>query len=182
MGNGSQFYRFIASLPHRMLLGVLLGLMVAGCAGYHLGPVNGEPAGSRSIEIKPFLNRTREPGITAYVGNALRKEVERDGTYRLETHVPGDIVVSGVITRYERTELAYVPHQVITPQDYTLILSAEVQAIDRATGKRKFAGRITGQTAIRVLSDMSSSERQAMPLLAEDLARNLVSVLADGAW
>jgi hypothetical protein len=37
-------------------------------------------------------------------------------------------------------------------------------------------------TLIRVGSDLTSAERQALPLLAADLARNITALLADGTW
>jgi hypothetical protein len=41
---------------------------------------------------------------------------------------------------------------------------------------------VTGSTLIRVGSDLTSAERQSLPLLAEDLAKNVASLLADGGW
>ena len=53
------------------LLGTLF--LMAGCAGYHLGPTNHRTAGAQSIQINPFVNQTVEPRLTAALGNALRK-------------------------------------------------------------------------------------------------------------
>ena len=39
-----------------------------------------------------------------------------------------------------------------------------------------------GRTTLRVGSDLTSSERQAIPLAAEDLARHVTSLLVDGEW
>ena len=39
-----------------------------------------------------------------------------------------------------------------------------------------------GRTTLRPGADFSSAERQAVPLLAEDLARNITSLLVDGSW
>ena len=45
------------------------------------------------------------------------------------------------------------------------------------TGKRKPALAV-----ILVGNDQSSAERQAIPLLADSVARNAVSLLTDGTW
>ena len=37
-------------------------------------------------------------------------------------------------------------------------------------------------TLVRVGSDLSSAERQAIPLLADDLAKNVTELLVDGTW
>ena len=41
---------------------------------------------------------------------------------------------------------------------------------------------VQGRTTLRPGLDLSSAERQAVPLLAQDLARNITSLLADGSW
>src|ERR1700722_20934102 len=89
-----------------------LALVLAGCAGYRLGPTNGEPAGTRSIQVNPFANKTLEPGLVDYVTSSLRKDLQRDGTFRLDTQQEGDIVLSGVITAYSRSALSVQPTDV----------------------------------------------------------------------
>src|SRR5437763_1265780 len=69
----------------------LLALLMAGCAGYRLGPTNGQVAGSRSVQINPFTNKTLEPRLGDYVTSSLRKNLQQDGTYHIDTHDDGDI-------------------------------------------------------------------------------------------
>ena len=57
----------------------MLGL--TGCAGYHLGAAGGQTARARSIQVKPFLNKTLEPRLADYVMLSLRKNLMQDGTY-----------------------------------------------------------------------------------------------------
>ena len=77
-------------------------ILSSGCAGYHLGPVNGAVAGEKSIEIVPFNNQTLQPRLGVAVTQALGERLQTDGTYRLATRNPGDVVVTGVITAYGR--------------------------------------------------------------------------------
>jgi hypothetical protein len=65
----------------RRWLPALLARRLAGCAGYHLGPSNGLPAGSRSVQVLPFVNHTREPRITEYLGASMRRQFQQDGTF-----------------------------------------------------------------------------------------------------
>jgi hypothetical protein len=166
----------------RRLLPLLLVAALAGCAGYRLGPSNGLPAGSLSVQVLPFVNHTREPRISEYLSASMRRQFQQDGTYRLQTAGLPDLLVTGEITRFERTELSYTTNDVLTPQEYTLILTANVVARDAASGKTNVNRTVQGRTYIRAGNDLSSSERQAMPNLADDLARNAVSILVDGAW
>jgi len=66
--------------------------------------------------------------------------------------------------------------------DYRLGLTARVTARDRSTGKLILDRPVTGYTLIRVGNDLASSERQALPLLAADLAKNVTSLLVEGGW
>jgi hypothetical protein len=157
-------------------------VLLSGCASYTLGPSNNLAAGEVSVQVMPFNNQTLEPGLTDAVSAQLRKAFQRDGTFRLATRDDGNILVSGVITRYERHELSFSSKDSLTVEDYRLGLTAHVTARDRATGRMLLDQPVRGYTLIRVGSDLVSSERQALPLLAADLARNITSLLADGTW
>jgi hypothetical protein len=169
----------------RFLRLILIGgvaIALNGCAGYRLGPSNGQTAGEKTVQVVPFTNRTLEPRLGDAVTAALRKQLQRDGTYRLATHEAGDIIVSDVLTNYYRLELSFVPNDIATARDYRVRLAAQVTARERSTGKILFDQPVTGYTLIRVGSDLASTERQALPLLAEDLARQVTALLADGSW
>jgi hypothetical protein len=163
---------------HLLLLLLVAG---AGCA-YRLGPTNGEKAHARSIRVTPFLNRTIEPRLTEAVATAMRQQLQQDGTYKLHTHDDGDIVVTGEIVSFERHSLTFVSRDVLTPKDYRLTLTVQVTARERASGRVLLDRRVTGHSDIRIGSDLNSSERQALPLVATDLARNATALLVDGTW
>lgn len=172
-------------LKHKWARLVLCFALVgtAGCAGYKLGPVNGVAAGARSVQIAPFANKTMEPRLTDALAIEMRRELQRDGTFRLATHGDGDIVVTGVLTNFNRHEISFVPADVLTVRDYRLSLTAVVTATDRTAGKTLLnAQPVTGYTLVRVGSDLTSSERQALPLLAADLAKHVTQLLSEGAW
>jgi hypothetical protein len=156
--------------------------LLAGCAGYHLGPVNGAVAGDKSIEVFPFNNQTLQPRLGDAVTQALRERLQSDGTYRLDTHGDGDVVVTGIITRYFRIGLAYLDTDVTTAQSYRVNITAHVVARERATGKVLVDKDVSGYTLVSVGTDLASAERQAAPLLAEDLAQNIAELITEGAW
>ena len=166
----------------RWLLVGLVALGGSGCAGYKLGPVNGLIAREKSIQINPFANQTLEPRLGDAVTAQLRKQLQRDGTFRLASHNDGDIVVSGAVTRYIRYEVSFSATDVLTVRDYRVELSAHVTARNRSTGKVILDQPVTGYTLIRVTTDLTSTERQALPLLAADLAKNVTALLTEGAW
>ena len=164
------------------LLACLAVLGTSGCAGYRVGPVNGLPAGEKSVEVQPFANQTLEPRLGDAVTAQLRKQLQSDGTYRLASPHAGDIVVSGSVVRYHRHEASFAAHDILTVRDFRIELTAQVTARERSTGKVIFDEPVTGKTLIRVTSDLTSSERQALPLLAADLARKVTELLTEGSW
>ena len=166
----------------RWLLVGLVALGGSGCAGYKLGPVNGLAAREKSIQVNPFANQTLEPRLGDAVTTQLRKQLQRDGTFQLASHNDGNIVVSGAVTRYARYQVSFSSGDVLTVRDFRLEMSALVTARDRSTGKVILNQIVAGYTLIRVTTDLTSTERQALPLLATDLARNATALLTEGAW
>ncbi|MEW6160396.1 MAG: LPS assembly lipoprotein LptE [Verrucomicrobiota bacterium] len=156
--------------------------LLAGCAGYQLGPTNGLMAGSKSIQIAPFENQTNEPRLTEAVATAMRRRLQQDGTFRLATRESGDIVVRGVITRYERTALSFDPKDILTARDFSIVMFAKVTAVDQSSGMPVLDREVSGRTTVRSGTDQASAERQAVPLLADDLARMVTALLVDGNW
>jgi hypothetical protein len=159
----------------------LVALLAAGCA-YTVGPVNGIVAKDKSVQVNPFVNQTVEPHVTDAVTSQVRKCLQQDGTYRLATHGDGDIIISGTITNFQRHELTFTRSDTLTVRDYRLALSGRVTAFDRSSGKVILDAPVAGYTMIRVGADLTSTERQALPLLAADLAKNVTSLLVEGSW
>jgi hypothetical protein len=160
----------------------LLAFLLTGCAGYKLGPTNGLEAGARTIQIHPPVNKTFEPRLAVELNQQLRKQLQRDGTYRLETRGEGDVIVTTTILRYEKLGESFQPRDTLTVRDYRVLLFAHVTAYDRVSGKNIVDREFRGRTSVRPGGDQSSAERQALPLLTEDLARNITSALVDGEW
>lgn len=161
---------------------LLLLLCLAGCAGYRLGPSNGMAAGSKSIQINLFRNDTLEPRLSEAIGFALRRTIQQDGTFSLDTKDEGDIVLTGVVVSFERSGLSFQPADILTVRDFSLSMNARVKAVERGSGKVLLDAMVSGRTTVRAGADLVSAERQAVPLVAQDLSRNLTSLLVDGKW
>jgi len=166
----------------KFLLPSLLAVTLCGCAGYRLGPVNGATAGARTVEVQPFNNQTLQPRLGDALTQAVRERIQTDATYGLATSEPGDIEVSGVIRAYQREVLGYLNNDASTPQNFRVGITVHVVARERATGKVLLDRDVKGHTLVNVGPDFASSERQAQPLLAADVAQNIVALLAEGTW
>lgn len=160
-----------------------LAIFCAGCAGYHLGPVNPNVrAGEESIQIVPFNNQTLQPRLGDAVTQALRERLQTDATYRLATRGPGDIVVTGVLTTYSRRAISFLNTDATTAKSYRVEVVAHVIARERATGKLLLDKNVKGYTLTQTGSDLADTERQSLPLLAEDLSRKITGLLTEGSW
>jgi len=168
--------------PFCGILILVLALGGGGCAGYHLGPSDGSLAGDRTVVIQPFTNRTLEPRLADDATFALRKEIQRDGTFRLTSGATANLEVTCELIRYDRLEVSFYSNDITTARDFRVSLTAQVVARDRVSGKVVLDRRVIGQSLMRVGSDQPSAERQTMPLVATDLARQITSLLVDGAW
>lgn len=162
-------------------LSLAMLVAVAGCA-YRLGPTNGSEPGSRSVAVMPFENVSYEPRVTEAVATALRGQLQQEGTFQLARRDEASIIVSGEVRSIDRREQSFQSADVRTTRDYRLEIHAHVTAIERGTGRKLLDQEVEGHTMLRVQNDLPSAERQAMPLLAANLARNIVSLLVDGTW
>ncbi|MBI4327009.1 MAG: hypothetical protein HY674_17350, partial [Chloroflexi bacterium] len=108
--------------------------------------------------------------------------LQQDGTYRLNTRGDGDIVVKGVITGFYRSPLSFQPADILTVRDYSVAMTVKVTATERSTGAVLLDQEVAGRSTVRAGADLASAERQAVPLLAEDLAKNVTALLVDGKW
>ena len=173
-----------------MISMVLGGMLLSGCAGYKLGPVNGQVAGARSVRVKFFSNETLEPRLRTAVNRSLRQHLQQEGTLRLKTRgeegedgdFKADLVVSGSLTSLTRNGVNYKPADVLEVSDYNLSLTANIKVTESVTGKVILSRVVTGATTVRVGADLSSSERQAVPLIADELARRATALIVDGDW
>jgi hypothetical protein len=116
------------------------------------------------------------------VTHSLRRRLQQDGTYRLATRDDGDVILSGSIQDFRRSELSFQPRDIITIRDYQVTIVASITAVERLTGRVLLERDVSGRTTLRVGDDLASAERQAIPLLAEDLARNVTTLLVEGSW
>jgi len=167
---------------NRAVMVLLLAVMVwlPGCAGYRVGPV-GQLA-YRSVAVPVFQNDTHQPQLEAPITNALRKRFQADGTLRLEPEPRADVVVRGRITKYGRSALRYVQADVRAVREYRLSITAVIEARVARTGRVVLPPTtLTGEAETFVGSDLQSAEAQAVPLVADDLARQVVGLLAE-SW
>lgn len=159
------------------LLALLLILLSAGCAGYRLGATQELPY--RSVAVPMFKNTTLVPQLEAQVSNAIIKRFQSDGTLQVRSVADADVVVTGTIQKYKRRPLRTLQTNTGTPREYKLTIAARIEVRDRG-GRLVFEPvTVEGTAETFIGTDQQSSEAQALPLIADDLAKRVVTLLAE---
>lgn len=157
---------------------LLCALLLPGCAGYKLGPVT--KLDYQSIAVPMFKNRTYQPQLEAQITNALIKRLQTDGSLAIRSTDDADTVLTCEIISYRRMMLRGRRIDTTVPAEFRLTIEARVEAHDRITGKVILPPTVvSGQAETLVGSDQQSAERQALPLIAEDMARRTASLLLE---
>ncbi len=164
---------------HLAAAGLTALLFLSGCA-YQLGPTNEQVAGAQTIAIQHFPNQTLEPRLTDLVATSVRREIQRDGTFRLATRGQADLVVTGTIINLNRQPVGSRRDDVLTPTDYDVRITARVKAL--RGGQTVYEGEVSGSAQVVFHADLNNAERENLPVAADNLARNLVSAIANGGW
>ncbi len=166
----------------RLLAAALLLLSLGGCAGYHLGPI--QPYYLRSIHkisVPTFDNKTLVPRIAVLVTDSVIKQLQQDGTYRIVGDERADAILKAEITRITRAPARSVRGNVLATTEFNLILRVRYSLVKPGSLKPITSPvEIYGSTSFFVGPDITSDERQALPLAAEALAIRLVSQLSEG--
>lgn len=159
------------------LCGLSVGLL-AGCAGYRLGPV--QKTVYRSVAVPMFQNRTLTPQLEAQVTNAIIKRLHKDGALAVRFTDDADVILRGEIIGYERETVRGERLDTTVPRELRLTIQVRVEAYHRITGATIVpATVVSGKADTFIGTDQQSSERQALPLIADDLAQKVVSLLTE---
>ena len=179
-----------------------LVLSTAGCGGYSLGSI--KPTEYQSINalyVRTFENETLEPRLATIVTNAVISQLQQDGTYKITSRNNADAELTGVIRKIRRAQQRSSTTDVLRTRELLMQLEvsfkmtdlrsgAQIKAAnpfgvdaddrDAVTGQRRTGSRVIGQTSIFLDPNFQLSEREALPLAAEDAAEQLVSTITEG--
>ena len=158
-----------------------LFLALSGCLGYHVGPV--KPYYLRdvhTISVPTFKNRTLLPRIEVLVTDTVIKQLQQDGTFRITGADEADATLNGEVYRILRTPARSVRGNVLATTEFTLGLSLRYSLTGKNGEALAPGGEASGSTSFFVSSDVTTDERQALPLATEDLATRLVAQISEG--
>ncbi|MEM8953962.1 MAG: LPS assembly lipoprotein LptE [Verrucomicrobiota bacterium] len=156
-------------------------LILQGCAGYQLGPV--KPArfeGINTISVPLFKNETLEPRAAPILTNAVIARMQLDGTYKVgDPKRGGDATLNGTFKNVERRQLRSARFDTLATRElnYRVVCDWTLTTPD---GTVIDQGTDFGEAAIFLDPNFQLSERQALPLAAEDFAEKVVSKISEG--
>jgi len=113
------------------------------------------------------------------VTDTVIKQLQQDGTYQIASDDKADATLKGEVFRITRLPARSVRGNVLATTEFNLALSVKYSLTGR-DGKPLAQSAAIGTTSFFVSSDVTTDERQALPLATEDLATRLVSQLSEG--
>jgi hypothetical protein len=162
-------------------LATIFCLAVSGCLGYQVGPVKPYYLQDvHTIAVPTFRNETLVPRIEVLVTDTVIKQLQQDGTFRITSDDKADATLDGEISRITRFPARSVRGNVLATTEFSLALSVRYSLTTRDGKRLAGPADAVGTTSFFVTSDVTTDERQALPLATEDLATRLVAQLSEG--
>jgi len=165
----------------KLCAALLLAFSLGGCAGYHIGPV--KPYYLRAVKtiaVPTFKNNTLIPRISVLITDSVIKQFQQDGTYRIAGKDEADAVLVAEIDRVDRGPLRSVRGNVLATVEFNLVMKVRYSLVDRNGKTLSNPQFVYGTTSFFVGDDITTDERQAIPIAAEEMAVHLVSQLSEG--
>jgi hypothetical protein len=160
---------------------IAVSLLLTGCLGYHVGPV--KPSVLRDVHgiaVPTFENKTLLPRIEVLITDSVIKQLQQDGTYRIANENNADAILKAEISEISRTPARSLRGNVLATTEFNLAMHVKYK-LETASGTMLMpSAEVVGTTSFFVQSDVTSDERQALPLAAEELAIHLVTQLSEG--
>jgi hypothetical protein len=114
------------------------------------------------------------------VTDTVIKQLQQDGTYQITNGDKADATLTGEISRITRAPARSVRGNVLATTEFTLWLVVKYSLTGRDGKQLVTPTDAIGTTSFFVSSDVTSDERQALPLATEDLAGRLVTQISEG--
>jgi hypothetical protein len=165
----------------KALLAAVFCLALSGCLGYHVGPV--KPYYLRdvhTIAVPTFKNGTLVPRIEVLATDTVIKQLQQDGTFQIVGGDKADATLNGEVFRILRIPARSVRGNVLATSEFALSLTLKYSLTGPNGQPLAPPGEAVGSTSFFVTSDVTTDERQALPLATEDLATRLVTQLSEG--
>jgi len=133
-----------------------------------------------AVAVPTFENKTLLPRIEVLITDSVIKQLQQDGTYRIANENNADAILKAEITDISRTPARSVRGNVLATTEFNLIMHVKYKLETPSGTVLMPSAEVVGTTSFFVGTDVTTDERQALPLAAEELASHLVTQLSEG--
>jgi len=159
----------------------VLALVLGGCAGYHVGPVQPKYMGGiKTLAVPSFKNETLIPRIEVLAADAVIRQIQQDGTYQVVSRDRSDAVLEGTILSVTRGSLRSLRENVLTTTEFSVTVQIKYNLVRRESGEEIESRTVSGTTTFYTGEDPNEGERQAIPIAIQDAAKRMVSQISEG--
>ena len=155
-------------------------LLLSGCSNYRLG--TGAELKFHTIYVAPLVNESQAPQAVAIVSTQLREAFLRDARVILvNTPAEADVTLTVHLVRYFRDVETRQSNDTGLARKFDETFEAEATLVDNRDKKVIFDKRKV-QAVRQIFTDNGQqlqAQYQNVPLLAETLAKNVVSATLD---
>ena len=163
-----------------LIAAALACLSLTGC-GYQIGSAKPYYLHDvHTIAIPTFVNKTLIPRIEVLVTGTVIKQFQQDGTFKIGNSDRADATLKGEIIRISRSPARSVRGNVLATSEFNLSMRVKYKLVGPDGKPLGPAGEVVGTTSFFVGTDVTTDERQALPLATEELATRLVTQLSEG--
>jgi hypothetical protein len=156
-------------------------LCLSGCLGYHIGPAKPYYLSNiHKIAVPTFGNNTLIPHIEVLVTDTVIKQFQQDGTFQMANNQNADAILKGEIIRVSRAPARSVRGNVLATSEFNLSIHLKYRLVGPDGQVLAPPGEVSGSTSFFVGTDVTTDERQALPIATQELATRLVSQLSEG--
>jgi outer membrane lipopolysaccharide assembly protein LptE/RlpB len=156
-------------------------LLLTGCLGYQVGPVKPNLLRDvHAIAVPTFENKTLLPRVEVLITDSVIKQLQQDGTYRIANENNADAILKAEIVDISRAPARSVRGNVLATTEFNLAMHVKYKLETPSGTVLMPSTEVVGTTSFFVGTDVTTDERQALPLAAEELATHLVTQLSEG--
>jgi len=161
---------------------VLAMMVLSGCAGYRVGNVSGRDLqGVRSVYVPMVKNASLQPDVQPLVTNAIINRFNDDGTLSVSQNANADSELDVTVVSVTETQAASSTGDINITTQYQINMQATATYVNRRLGRKIFENiQVTGTTTFFTQANIQEGIRQAIPLVAQDLADKVVKQVTEG--
>lgn len=151
-------------------------LFTQGCMGYRLGST----LTIKSVYVPTVTNNTDEPFLETEITQAIKEELQRDGSLSVENEGEAEAILQISVNKYYLKALAYDRDNRTRANEYRVYLEASAVLTDAKTGEEIVRrGRLLGDAEFEFAGDQVTARRQALPRVSNDLAHDIVEAIVE---